>query len=574
MKHFRQFWLVLAFTVLLAAGPAWSQPADEPARKGSELNDERQMQEQLDLYQSIKRNINLFGAIYREISLRYVDPVNPEAFVRSGINGMLSSLDPYTEYFEHEDTDDLRIISTGQYGGIGIQIGLRGQDRVLTVIAPMEGTPAWRLGIRTGDQIIEIDGEPTAGFSTSDAASRMRGEPGNPVNLKIRRYGVDDPIEYTIVREVIEINDVSYAGMLEPGIGYVRLTRFSRNAGNELHDAIEDIKRQDLEAMILDLRGNPGGLLPEAIEVVENFLQPGELIVTTRGRVENADNEFHARQPSSLPPEIPLVVLVNEGSASASEIVAGAIQDQDRGVIIGQPSFGKGLVQSVIDFRDGTALKITTAMYYTPSGRLIQKIDYFSENEAILSHSDATVSDTLFYTDAGRKVSAHGGIKPDILVEMPEVSEITVELWRKGLFFDFASRYYGKTSDIESWEVTDEVYSEFLAYLDEIGFSFESEVQQRLKDIRSEAGNQGYASEFFDELEKLELLSASQTERLLQTRSEEIKLRIELELASVMTGAAGRVQASVAHDPQIMKAMEVLKTHDLYAQVLSSDGRN
>ncbi|HEB85306.1 MAG TPA: PDZ domain-containing protein [Bacteroidetes bacterium] len=564
MNRISRLSFALVITLLLAVQPLSAQPAaqDTSAR--------REMLSEEDLIRSIRRNINVFGTVYREISLKYVDPVSPEAFIRAGINGMLGSLDPYTEYYDKpEETDDLRIMTRGKYGGIGIQIGLRGQDRVLTIISPMEGTPAWRLGLRAGDQIIKINGESTKGFSTSDAAKRMRGIPGTDVMITIRRYGAEEPLEYTITREEIKVQDVSYAGMIEPGIGYIRLTRFSRSAGEQVRAAVEDLKAQGLRELILDLRSNPGGLLPEAVAVAENFLEPGDPVVSTRGRLPASNREYKAQQDPALPADVPLAILVNEGTASASEIVAGAIQDLDRGVIIGMPTFGKGLVQSVVDFRDGTALKLTTAMYYTPSGRLIQKTDYFRDNTAILAHNEELESDTLSYTVGGRPVTAHGGITPDFRVEMPEVGELIVELWRQGTFFDFAGRYHGEHPDMTSWAVDDSVYSAFLAYLDETGFTFRTEAERRLEGLRKLAEENGYDEDFLKELADLEAAVQREKRQMYADEEQQIRQRIEIELAQVLAGNAGRVQASLSFDPQIRKAVEVVSTGDLYEATLA-----
>jgi carboxyl-terminal processing protease len=529
------------------------------------------MEERREIVRSIRENIGLFGEIYRQISLRYVDKVNPETFLKAGIDGMLATLDPYTEYIEPEGTDDIRIMSQGRYGGVGLQIGTRGEDRILTVISPMEGTPAWRLGIRAGDQILEIDGETTIGFTTSDAAQKLRGVPGEPVEVRIRRFGVDDLLDYTIVREEIMVKDVSFSGIIEPGIGYIRLTRFSRQANDEVREAIENLVAQGMEGLIFDLRSNPGGLLPEAISVSENFLHPGDPIVSTKGRSPEMDKEFFAENSPSLPDHIPLAILVNQGSASASEIVSGAVQDLDRGVVIGKTSFGKGLVQSVINFRDNTALRITTAKYYTPSGRLIQKVDYFSDNEAILSEDDDAEEDSTFETSGGREVIAHGGIVPDIDIEQPEVGELVIALWRNDKYFDFTNVYMGQHPELDNWNITDSIYDEFLTYLDTTNFEFESEAERRLIELREDAEEIGLGEKFLTELEDLEKIAFDKKKEMYDVEKDDIMRRIKLEIASALAGSAGRVTASLEYDPQIQKAIEVLKEKDLYNEMLAGN---
>jgi len=575
--HFRRYSALLFLALILSVGSIHAQT--DQIQGGGKVGTEQQptdedLQQRKELIRSIRENVGLFGEIYRQVSTRYVDQINPEGFLKAGIDGMLSTLDPYTEYIEPENTDDLRIMSMGHYGGVGMQIGTRGPDRILTVISPIEGTPAWRLGLRAGDQIIKIDDESTEGFSSSEAAVRLRGPSGTDVKVTVRRQGVQQPMEYTITREDIEVKDVSYSGLIEPGIGYVRLTRFSRMAGDEVREAVEDMLQQGLEGLILDLRSNPGGLLPEALTVAENFIEPGELIVTTRGREEGDVVEYRAQGKTSLPGNVPLVVLVNEGSASASEIVAGAVQDLDRGIILGKTSFGKGLVQSVVNFNDGTALRVTTAKYYTPSGRLIQKVDYFSDNESILHEADGAENDSLFTTSKGRQVLAHGGIKPDVEIDLPDVGELTIALWQQDAFFDFANKYVGSHPDLDNWKVTDAILTDFQAYLKETDFEFESEMAVELKTLHEHAEEAGYGDSFMQELADLETAVKVDDEAKFEEEKNDLKLRISIELASVLTGSAGRTQAAIEQDIQVQEAVNLLKHGEKYAAALDATSMN
>ncbi len=568
----RRLFAPLVLILLLSLSPIQVQ-AQTPQSGSStgtqqELSDD-QLRQQMEMIKSIRENVGLFGEIYRQVSTRYVDAINPEGFLKAGIDGMLGTLDPYTEYIEPENTSDLRIMSMGHYGGVGMQIGTRGPDRILTVISPIEGTPAWRLGLRAGDQILEIDGKPTAGFSTSDAADKLRGPAGTQVTIKVRRQGVDKLLSYTITREEIKVNDVSYAGIIDDGVGYVRLTRFSRSAGDEVRSAVGDLLQQGMKGMILDLRSNPGGLLPEALSVAENFVKPGDLIVTTRGRDPKDVVEYRSEGTPSLPENIPLIVLINEGSASASEIVAGAIQDLDRGVIVGKTSFGKGLVQSVINFRDGTALRITTAKYYTPSGRLIQKVDYFSDNQSIIHTPKAGDEDTLFTTERGREVKAHGGIEPDITVDLPDVGQLTIALWQEDAFFDYANKYAGSHSDLSGWTVSDDMYNGFIDYLKKQDFNWESSVTHSLEDLHKEAVEQGLDATFMKELGDLETAAKSADEAEFNKEEPDLRVRLGIELASVISGNAGRTQAAISHDQQVLEAVKVLKEGTLYAAALA-----
>lgn len=562
----------LLLILLLSVAPIQAQTPD--SRGGGSVSTEQeqsdeQLRQQMEMIKSIRENVGLFGEIYRQVSSRYVDPINPEGFLKAGIDGMLGTLDPYTEYIEPENTSDLRIMSTGHYGGVGMTIGTRGPDRILTVVSPIEGTPAWRLGLRAGDQILEIDGAPTTGFSTSDAADKLRGPAGTDVKIKVRRQGVEKLLDYTITREEIKVNDVSYAGIIGNDVGYVRLTRFSRSAGDEVRAAVNDLLQQGMKGMILDLRSNPGGLLPEALSVAENFVKKGDLIVTTRGRDPQDVVEYRSEGTPSLPANIPLVVMVNEGSASASEIVAGAIQDLDRGVIVGKTSFGKGLVQSVINFRDGTALRITTAKYYTPSGRLIQKVDYFSDNQSIIHEPKSMDNDTLFTTSKGREVKAHGGIEPDITVDLPDVGDLTIALWQQDAFFDYANKYAGSHPDLTGWEVSDDMYKGFLDYLKEQDFKWESTMSHDLADLRKTAEEQKMGPVFMKELQDLEDASTKVDEAEYAKEAPDLKIRLGIELASVISGNAGRTQAAIQHDEQVQEAVKVLKEGTLYASALS-----
>ncbi|MBS1261979.1 MAG: Carboxy-terminal processing protease CtpB [Calditrichaeota bacterium] len=565
--------LIPLFILFLLAGHGpFAQPPQDSA---DEATQERELsgedaQARMDLIRAIRENVSLFGEIYRQVNMRYVDQVNPEAFMKAGIRGMLSTLDPYTDYIERESSDDLRILSEGEYGGVGLKIGTRGTDRVLTVISPIEGTPAWRLGLRAGDQILYIEDEPTDGFTTSDAAEKLRGPAGTKVRVKVKRYGVDELLEYTITRERIEVKDVSFAGIIEPGIGYVRLTRFSRSAGEEVREAVEDLAGRELDGIILDLRSNPGGLLPEAIDVAENFLAPGEEIVSTKGSLPRTNNNYYAQKEPSLPDSVPLVVLINGGSASASEIVSGAVQDLDRGVIIGSTSFGKGLVQNVINFNDGTALRVTTAKYYTPSGRLIQKTDYFHDNEAIVPTRAQIEEDTLYHTASGREVVAHGGIVPDLLVEHDEVGELTLALWRQDIYFDFISRYLDTHPDLSTWEGRDdELYRAFQAHVDTIDFQFETELQRRLAALDTAAKTSPDSAQFAEHIDPMRRLAAQQHDKLFEQERDEIANRLVVELAAALAGSAGRVRASVGLDEDIRKAVEVLNTEGMYTSVLA-----
>ena len=524
-----------------------------------------------DYYRKVKENLDLFREVYREISTKYVDDIDPEEFIRAGIRGMLDTLDPYTIFIDEDNTEDLKIMTSGKYGGLGIVIGLRGEDKILTVIAPMDGTPADRLGIRAGDQIIEIEGTSTKGFNTRQAASLMRGEPGTSVEIKIMRFGVPEAILYTIQREIITVKDVSCFTVLEEDIGYIRLARFSRKAGEELDAALKELKSREIRSLILDLRGNPGGLLEAAVEVCDRFIPEGEIIVSTRGMTTGSNRIIKSIVPPNYG-DCPLVVLVDGGSASASEIVAGAIQDLDRGVIIGVGTFGKGLVQSLVTFNNGTELKLTTAKYYTPSGRLIQKIDYFSEDNPVIfgkeNEEELGSSEEMYFTSIGRKVYGGGGITPDIVVEELEIPNLVGSLFRESEFFYFANDYLVTSTPADALSDPD-LLLKFRNYLGENGFNYQINGQLEIEALEVIAQEKNLGVEFNEYLIKMNEMLDTLKAQDFEDNSEIIERYLRMEFAYRESGSIGRLKASVADDPQMQKAIKILENARLYGDILS-----
>jgi len=379
--------------------------------------------------ENLKKNLDLFARTLNIVIHNHVEEPDPEALIESSIDGMLNSLDPHSQLLDPDEYNELMVGTRGEYGGLGIQITIR--DEVLTVVSPLNGTPAERIGIQAGDRIVRIEGESTEGITLKEAVKKLRGKPGTEVTITIQRDGLDEPIDYTITREIIEIDNIPFYELLDDGIGYIILANFADESGENLEEVITELVEKGAKKLILDIRNNHGGLLKEAVRVTENFLPAGKVIVSTKGRISPANKEFRSVAKPSFE-DYPLVILVNGGSASASEILAGAIQDWDRGLVIGDTTFGKGSVQTVFPLDDGFALKLTTAKYYTPSGRCIHKEEEME-----------TETDAGFYTlgTLQREIVGGGGIIPDLVIKSEPLNDLETELLRKGMPAKFASRY-------------------------------------------------------------------------------------------------------------------------------------
>jgi carboxyl-terminal processing protease len=543
-----------------------------------------------DYVHEIRKNIEIFGLVYSEISQKYVDQIDPAKVLKAGINGMLNTLDPYTVLIEQEDNAQLQIMTSGKYGGLGMLIGSR--DGWPTVVEPpYEGTPAQRAGIREGDQIIEVDGKITKGISTNEAASRLRGEVGTPVVIKIKREGEEAPIEFRLIRAEIVVHDVSYSGIVRDGIGYVKLTRFSKNAGHEVREAIRDLRSQNLQGIILDLRFNPGGLLESAVAVAENFIKKGDPVVSTRGRVEGSAQKYVSGK-DPIAGDLPMVVLVNEFSASASEIVAGAIQDLDRGVIMGAPTYGKGLVQTVVRLTNEAQLKVTTAKYYIPSGRLIQKesnlrrdeMDIFAEDgdevpaaaeeEKAKQEKPDESSTALYQTAHGREVFGGGGIKPDVEVPLPKLNQFEIALSRKMMLFNFAAQFAARHAELKpGFQVDEQMLALFQQFLTERQFTYESQSEEHLASLRKAAEQDGYLADIKGELEALEqALLAEKKDDFAKSR-DFIRRNLEREISSKLWGTRAEVEAGFDDDPVIQRAVNLLLSPEEYTTLLAGNGK-
>ncbi len=518
------------------------------------------------LYEVVRHNIELFGDVYREVTMRYVDTIDPDQFIRAGIDGMLATLDPYTVFIGTEDSDELEVISSGRYGGVGLEIGVRGKDKVLTVISAMDDSPAQRVGIRNGDKILKIDTKDTRGFSTNDAARLLRGDAGSTVTLSVQRAGSDELIDFVITRKEIDIKDVPYSGFIKPGVGYIKLAHFSRRAPEELDQALAELKSDGMTSLVLDLRGNPGGLLSSAIAVLQRFCAKGEEVLVVKGRGPDPTQVFKI-PGDPMAGELPLAILVDGGSASASEIVAGAVQDLDRGVLIGETTFGKGLVQSVIAFESGESLKLTTAKYYTPSGRLIQAVDYFHDNDSVVVMPAGEQPEGGYLTRNGRPVESGGGIDPDVVVDLPKPGPLGTELWRQGAYFDFANVYREAHQTLTSEKLDEAGLLEFRSWLQKQNFSYDVDGKREIEALRTILTKD--SAEARDKLDGLDSLLNSSRDRDFNAEKEFIRHSIEQELATSLWGPRGRIEATFDDDVQIQKALEVLGSMNEYEKVLA-----
>jgi carboxyl-terminal processing protease len=521
-----------------------------------------------DTYFQINKNIDLFARIYKEISFNYVDTINPEEFMRAGIRGMLGSLDPYTNFIDENKKDEIDLITNGKYGGVGVSIGVKGKD--VTVVEVMDGYSAQRQGIRIGDILLEAGGKKITPDNVEDISSLVKGDPGSTVELKILRGEKNDTLTFNLIREEVIIKNITYYGFYPENSNnvYMKLSSFSRSAADEMKQDLKELRSQkEIKSVIFDLRGNPGGLLDVAVDICNKFLPKDKLIVSTKGRDDISQKQYLATQEPVLR-DASLVLLINDGSASASEIVAGAIQDHDRGVILGTKSYGKGLVQTITPLNYNTSLKITTAKYYTPSGRCIQKINYSSKNNVYaLPDSIITAS---FLTDNKRVVYSAGGITPDTIVTFNIEGSITKDLLAHGIFFKFADHYYYQNPNQDYKKLNSDVlYSGFEKYLTDQKFYFKSdaeiEIDKLMKDAQSKKLEEGLIADIKKVKTQLEKIDNSE----LRIYKNEIVSELKNELASRYMGTEGRIHESLNNDPQFQTALKIINNKPLYKKLLN-----
>lgn len=528
-------WVVV---IAIAAGFAFKKPAEN--------------------YFDIAKSLDIYATLFKEVNAYYVDEIEPRKLVQESINGMLNTLDPYTTYIPEDQVESFRISTTGQYGGVGAIIGIVNGKRV--IIQPYKNFPAERGGVKVGDEIISIDGKDVRGKSTSDISSLLKGQPKTEVSMKLQRPGVKEPLSVTLRREKINIPNVSFFGMLDGGIGYILLEDFTPGAGREVAVAMNALKAKGANKLILDLRGNPGGLLMEAVNVVSLFIPKGKEVVSTKGKVEEWNKSYKTlNQPLDL--HIPLVVLVDEESASASEIVAGALQDYDRAVLIGQKTFGKGLVQTTRPLAYHSQLKITTAKYHIPSGRCIQALDYTHRKE---DGTAGSIPDSLkheFKTANGRRVMEGGGLDPDIAIPATYSGAVTNALVEQGLIFEFAAAYcnqHAATANVAAFKLTEEDYQSFVSYIKKSQFSYTTPLEKEVDELIGVSRQEKHDAELQNQLKMLKQKVASEKEEDLLRFKKEIMQLLESQIAFNYNLQEGRARYYLGIDPEVLEAKKLL----------------
>ncbi|HPB01481.1 MAG TPA: S41 family peptidase [Bacteroidales bacterium] len=518
----------------------------------------------------ISKNLDIFATLYRELNQNYVDDLQPGELMKIAIDEMLKSLDPYTVFFPESDIEDVKFMTTGQYGGIGSLI--QQQDNRIIITEPYEGFPAQINGLKAGDQILEINGKSMAGKTVSEVSDLLKGQPGSKVDLLIKHPFDEKPETITIQRKEITISDIPYTGMVDTKVGYIKLRGFTMNAGNQVKKAFEDLKKEntEMEGLILDLRGNGGGLLNEAVNIANIFVDRGITVVQTKGKLSDSNKSYKTLNPAS-DKNIRLAILIDGYSASASEIVAGFIQDVDRGVIIGQKSFGKGLVQNVIPLSYNTSFKVTTAKYYIPSGRCIQAIDYSKKINGKAVHIKDSAKQK-FTTKNGRIVYDAGGILPDIDLKPDSLSEITISLIIKNHVFNFVTQYVHDHASIPSpdkFEFSAADYQLFLSYLEGREYDYKTSSERKLEELIEAMKEDKYYDHSTDEISRLQTKVGHNKQRDLELFSNEIINVIANEIVSRYYYQKGRIIYDLRTDKEVKKAVEILRDPAQYNKILS-----
>jgi carboxyl-terminal processing protease len=540
--------------IMLLLGACKLAPAQAPNEQGFE----------------IVKNLDIFSNVIKELNTNYVDDIKPGELSKTAIDAMLESLDPYTNYITETEIEDYKFITTGEYGGIGALIHQNGDYVVIS--EPYEGAPAQKSDLRAGDKILEINGQSAKGKTYSDVSAILKGQAGTTITLKIQRPGENAPIEKVLNREIIKIDNIPYSGMLDHDIGYIKLTSFTQKAASEVKQAFLKLREKDgLKGIIIDIRGNGGGLLNEAVDIVNIFVDRGQDVVTTKGKLPDKNHTYKTMN-APVDVNLPVVILVDGQSASASEILSGAIQDLDRGVVVGRRTFGKGLVQNVVPLSYNAQMKVTVAKYYIPSGRCIQAIDYSHKNkEGVFG----TIPDSLisaFKTKGGRTVYEGRGIKPDIYTDKFDYSNIAMALYSKYLIFDFATQFridHPAIPPADKFEITDSIFNVFLAFISDKNYDYKTKSEEALEDLRKNSEKENYFNAIRSEYDALKKQMENDKKSDLTKFKSQISDLIKQEIVSRYYYQRGKIIASLRTDKDLAKAITTLTDQNLYKSVLA-----
>ena len=520
---------------------------------------------QTGIYRKIANSQRLINQVYSQIFSTYVDQLDPEVFTRSSINSITENLDPYTSFLVEDQQYSIELLTDGKYGGVGIQLGYRNKE--MTVISPMSGSPAQKAGITSGDIIKKIDDSEVKDMTFNDAAAKIRGKKGTKVKLTVKRFGESENIDFILTRSSIDVKDISYSGLISPTTGYIKLNRFSRFASRDFQKELVSLSKNDIGQLIIDLRDNTGGLLSAAVNILDMVTDKDLPLVSTKGRTKESNRSFYSKRNPIISNDVRIVVLINQGSASASEIVAGAIQDLDRGIVIGEKSFGKGLVQTAYEIDKKRTIKITTARYFIPSGRFIQKRDYI-DSKFLMNKAD---EDSLFKTMNGRTVYGNGGITPDSIVIDKKMEMISTQFWRNGYFYSFAQEnkfLYDSFSDVQKDK---ELFNKFNKYLDKrkkAALPGQKELNDLEKNIMSIDSTDTNARKALNTLSDFFYKNLDEQ---TNNESEQMYKLLLLEFAGLFNGPEGRIEQSFENDSVLKTALNIVENKNLFTTTISND---
>jgi carboxyl-terminal processing protease len=522
-------------------------------------------------YFEVAKSLDIFATLFKEVNTYYVDEVEPQKLIRKGIDGMLESLDPYTDYIPEDEMESFRITTTGQYGGVGAMIGLINRKTVIT--HPYKNFPAQKSGIKVGDEIISVDGKSIQGKTTSEISGMLKGQPKTEVEIKVKRYGAKEDLVFKIKRERISVSNVTYYGLIDSDIAYIKLDDFTPGASKEVGEALIELKEKGAKKLILDLSENPGGLLHEAVNIVSLFIPKGLEVVSTKGKVAEWNKSYKTLN-TPLDTEIPMVVITSEGSASASEIVAGALQDYDRAILVGQKTFGKGLVQTTRPLSYNSQLKVTTAKYYIPSGRCIQELDYAHRKEDGTVEKFADSLRTEFKTKAGRKVYDGGGLDPDINTEESYLGSVTLALINSQLIFEYASKFcadHPNRPELKNFHLSDKDYQEFVLWLNENKFSYVTPLERSASELIETAQKDHYYAQLENEIQALKTKIDQNKNSDLYKFREQISAYLEEQIGFHYGLSEGQAEVALARSKEIIEAKKVLSDNHTYKKLLNGD---